>query len=226
MAILDKSGAPVLRIAICIPCTDTLNSGFALDLARLTYVLGEAGIQTTLIQNRGTIIPQQRAVLVRAAMHWTATHILWLDSDMRFPPNVLHRLVQHHEPIVAVNYARRREPYLPTAEHRELGLLFTTEDSEGLVEVTQCGMGIMLVDMQVYHAMQQPWFAIGFNPRDNEYTGEDFFFCKKAREAGFVTLIDQDLSKEIKHVGEMSFTAEHTVVTRDAYHSQEMANVA
>lgn len=220
MAILSVTGDPVIRLAICIPCTDSVNAGFSVDLARLTYYLGQAGIETTLIQNRGTIIPQQRAVLVRAAMSWTATHILWLDSDMRFPPNVFHRLLQHKEPIVAVNYARRREPYFPTAEHRELGLLFTTEDSEGLVEVTQCGMGIMLVDMRVYHAIAQPWFAIGFNKSDGEYTGEDFFFCKKAREAGFVTLIDQDLSKEITHVGEMAFTAAHTVVTRDAYAAQ------
>lgn len=225
MTILNATGEKVYRVAICIPCTDTLNAGFALDLARLTYYLGQAGITTTLIQNRGTIIPQQRAVLVRAAMEWTATHILWLDSDMRFPPQTLHRLLLHNEPIVAVNYARRREPYFPTAEHRELGLLFTTEDSDGLVEVTQCGMGVMLVDMQVYHTIAQPWFAIGFNPRDGEYTGEDFFFCKKAREAGFATLIDQDLSKEVKHVGEMQFTAEHTVLTRAAY-QQETANVA
>lgn len=223
MTILTASGERALRIAICIPCQDTVNAGFALDLARLMHRVGQSGIITTIIQNRGTILPQQRAVLVRAAKEFTATHILWLDSDMRFPADTLFRLLAHEEPIVAANYAKRRHPILPTAEHRERGYLFTTPESEGLVEVTQCGMGIMLVDMTVFNTISQPWFAIGFNRQDEEYSGEDFFFCKKARESGFLTLIDQDLSKEVRHVGEMEFTASHTVLTRNAYTPEQVA---
>jgi hypothetical protein len=219
MTLVDATGAKILKVAVCIPCQDVCNSGFALDLARMVKhtSLLRPDIELSLIQNRGTIIPQQRAVLVRAAMESNATHVLWLDSDMRFPHDILLQLLDRGCAIVAVNYARRRKPILPTAEHAKLGFLFTTDDSDGLVEVSQCGMGIMLVDMAVYTQIPQPWFAIGFNPRDAEYTGEDFFFCRKAREHGFATMIDQDASKQVRHVGEMEFTAEHTVVTRDAY---------
>jgi hypothetical protein len=46
--------------------------------------------------------------------------------------------------------------------------------------------------------------------------GEDFYFCHKAREAGFHILIDQALSREIRHVGELDYTHAHTIQARDA----------
>lgn len=223
--LLDASGAPTLTIAIATPCQDTVAAGYAYDLARLVGHVSAArpDIRLSVHQNRGTIIPQQRAVLVRMAMEAEATHILFIDSDMRVPPDALFRLLAHNEPIVACNYSTRRSPILPTAEHREHGYLFTPPDAEELAEVTQCGMGLMLVDMQVFARIPQPWFAIGFNKVDAEYTGEDFFFCQKARDAGYRIWIDQALSREVKHVGAFEYTAHHACVTRDAYTAAEEA---
>jgi hypothetical protein len=205
------------RLAIGLPCQDQVHAGFALDLARMTGVLGElSDLEYTLIQNRGTIIPQQRATLVRAAQEYQATHILFLDSDMRFPRDLVPRLLSRDEPIVAANYARRRHPVLPTAEHTTQGYLFTPPASAGLVEVTQCGMGVMLIEMRVFDAIAEPWFHLGYTPSTREYVGEDFYFCKRARDAGFQILIDQAISHEIKHAGEMEWTHEHTLITRDA----------
>jgi hypothetical protein len=169
----------------------------------------------TLHQNRGTIIPQQRHTLVMSAREANASHILWIDSDMRFPPDALLQLLAHGKPIVAANYSTRRIPILPTAEHRDKGYLFTPPDASGLEEVTHCGMGLMLVEMGVFEAVLKPWFSIGYSPRDAEYSGEDFFFCKRAKEAGFPTLIDQDLSKQVRHAGSIEYRAEHAIVTRD-----------
>jgi hypothetical protein len=84
-------------------------------------------------------------------------------------------------------------------------------------------MGVMLVDTKVYATVKQPWFALGFNPNDSSYIGEDFFFLRRARESGYVTLIDQDLSKEVRHVGEMEFRAEHACVTRDVHNARQPA---
>jgi hypothetical protein len=223
MTVLRADGSRVVKVAICIPCQDQVNAGFALDLARLVGVIARSAIEFTIIQNRGTIIPQQRATLATLAMQWGATHVLWLDSDMRFPTDTLDRLLTHEEPIVAANYSTRRVPILPTAEHREHGMLFTTPESDGLVEVSHCGMGVMLVDTKVYATVKQPWFALGFNPNDSSYIGEDFFFLRRARESGYVTLIDQDLSKEVRHVGEMEFRAEHACVTRDVHNARQPA---
>ena len=208
-----------MKIAICTPCQDQVNAGFALDLAML---VGHAArtlpeTEVAVIQNRGTIIPQQRAALVYAAQAFGATHLLWIDSDMRFPKDTLGRLLAHDQAIVAANYPTRRPPILPTAEHTDHGYLFTPDDAEGLSSVTHCGLGFMLVDMSVYGVIREPWFHLGYNRAVHEYAGEDFYFCKRAREEGYDILIDQDLSRQVRHAGEIEWTAAHALVTRDAY---------
>lgn len=217
MTLVTAGGAPIVRLLIAIPCQDQVDAGFALDLARLVASVEASGMAWTVAQNRGTIIPQQRHTLVLAAQEWGATHLLWLDSDMRFPADTVKRLLAHQQPIVAANYSRRRHPVLPTAEGGTGLYLFTTPDSTGLVEVQQCGMGVMLVDMAVFAAIPTPWFVVGFNPKDGEYYGEDFFFCHRATTHGFATRIDQDLSQQVQHVGTMAYTPAHACFTRDAY---------
>lgn len=214
---------PLARVAICTPCQDMVCAGYTYDLARLVATMARQApeIEITIHQNRGTIIPQQRATLVHSAREAQATHILWVDSDMRFPPDTLIRLLEHGQPIVAANYPTRRAPILPTAEHRELGYLFTPADASGLAEVTHCGMGLMLTAMQVFDATPEPWFIVGYNRRDREYSGEDFFFCSQAKQAGFPTLIDQALSVPVRHTGQMEYTNAHAVLTRDTYNAIE-----
>lgn len=227
MTLVNQAGSLLVKLAIAVPSQDTVSAGFALDLARLSAAIAGANVPFTILSSKGTLLPQQRATLVKAAQSYGATHLLWLDADMRFPSDTFRRLIEHQQAIVAANYPTKRLPILPTAEHRELGMLFTAEESSGLAEVSYCGMGVMLVDMAVYATLSQPWFILGFNPKEQEYIGEDVFFCRRAKEHGYRVLIDHDLSKEVRHVGEMEFRAEHTMATRAAYNAaQEVAGVA
>ncbi len=208
MTVLTASGRPKYRVAICVPCQDTVSAGFAADLAMLTGAI-PADITWKLFQVRGTYVPQQRATLVGLAQQWTATHVLWLDADMRFPADTLARLLEHKVPIVAANYITRRPPYRPVAEHREHGVLYTPLEATGLVDVTHSGMGVMLVDTEVYRTVPVPWFALGYNAKSDSYAGEDVYFCRKAIEHGFPVLVDQDLSQHVRHVGEIELAPKH-----------------
>jgi hypothetical protein len=38
-----------------------------------------------------------------------ASHILFLDSDMTFPPDTLQRLLDHKVPIVGADYVKRND---------------------------------------------------------------------------------------------------------------------
>ncbi len=206
-------------VAIAMPCGDMVHAGTALDLVSLVghTVANFSDIRVHTSQVRGTILPEQRATLVRQAKAVNATHILFVDSDMRFPKDGLVRLLAHGKPIVATNYPTRRPPIIPTAEHRDKGFLFTQASATGLADVTRCGMGFMLVDMAVFETIPEPWFAIGYNTADGRYTGEDTFFLNRARKVGqYETLIDQDLSKHVKHIGAIEFENAHTLLTRDA----------
>ena len=210
------------RVAICVPAQDTCAVGFAHDLARLAGFMGSTrpDVMVMLFTSRGTIIPQQRTELVKFALQADATHILWLDSDMRFPKETMSRLLAHHESVVGCNYSTRRPPITPTAAHPNNLHEFTTPETTGLVEVTRMGMGCMLVDMAVYKKMTAPWFALGYVPSVNDFVGEDVFFCQKATLSGFPVLVDHDLSKEIVHLGEFPYQFTHTILARAAAERQ------
>lgn len=203
-------------IAIATPCQDQVAAGYALDLAKLVgYSTALQTMNLALVQNKGTIIPEQRQSLAKLALQMGASHVLWIDSDMRFPKTALERLLSHDKPIVAANYPMRRPPVLPTAEDRTHGHLFTEPNADGLVEVSRCGMGLMLVETRVFQALSAPWFTLGYSKADDGFVGEDVYFCRKAKEAGFPTLIDQALSIEVKHIGELEYTNQHACLTRD-----------
>lgn len=206
------------RVLVATPCQDHVAAGFALDLAKLVGYTTAMGVcDLVLMQNRGTIIPQQRQTLAEHAVDKDCTHVLWLDSDMRFPKDALVRFLEHDVPIVAANYPMRRPPILPTAEHREKGSLFTMPEDTGTVPVTSVGMGCMLVQTDVYRTLPKPWFTLGYDPKGEAFVGEDVFFCRRAKEHGFTTLIDQAVSQEVKHVGEMEYTHQHAALTRETW---------
>lgn len=211
-------------IGILVPTRDFVNSGFAFDLARLVgFTVGTTHNKVVIYTSSGTLLSSQRQDLARDAVDAGCTHTLWLDSDMRFPKDALVRLLSHDEDIVCANYAKRRFPTEPIAVRKnQLGddaehvdRVYTEPDSTGLVEVDYCGMGVMLVKADVYKKMEFPWFAIPWVPAAEDYIGEDVWFCRRAYENGSKTMVDQDLSKEVHHIGTFEYKHEHTLVCRD-----------
>ena len=211
-------------IGILVPTRDFVNSGFAFDLARLVgYTIGTTENRVVIYTSSGTLLSAQRQDLARDAVKAGCTHTFWLDSDMRFPKDALIRLLERDENIVCANYAKRRFPTEPIAvkknvpgqDAEKINRVYTEEDSTGLVEVDYCGMGVMLIKAEVYNKMEYPWFAIPWVPAAEDYIGEDVWFCRRAAENGFKTLIDQDLSKEVHHIGTFEYKHEHTLISRE-----------
>jgi hypothetical protein len=211
------------NVVIAVPCQDTVAAGFMYDLAMLvgftTKYCPNIAIHMTMV--RGTIIPAQRHLLVTGALkHEGATHILWLDADMRFPKETLLKLLALNLPIVCANYPTRRQPIIPTAENSSEGLLFTGEDDVELIEAERVGMGVMLTQLDIFRALPTPWFAVGFNKASGEYVGEDVFFCQLARKAGYQVFVDPRLSNEIQHLGEFAYKMVHAKVTLESAQTQ------
>ena len=108
-----------LRIAVCVP-GDRWKAGFGFSVSNMIakfagakYEHGEKSIE--LISVSGSMLAQVRTGLVLRAMKAEATHMLFLDDDMEFPPDLLHRLLRHNKPVVGCNYSRRTVPPYPTA---------------------------------------------------------------------------------------------------------------
>lgn len=172
----------------------------------------------------GTLIADQRQNMVRKAFADGFDYVLFLDADMRFPPDTFWRLLKHGKPIVAANYATRRIP-VKTVAFRDFAsreCIYTDTDSAGLEEVDAVGMGCMLIEMEVFRKCPLPWFNLAWLPSGNVWVGEDIYFCKLAQAHGFKVYVDHDLSKQVRHIGSMEFSHDHAVECRPS----ETADVA
>jgi hypothetical protein len=191
---------------------DKVETYFAYDYGQLIgftlAVADNVSVQPLFVQ--GTLIGPQRDAIVQKAQACDATHIFWLDSDMRFPKDALMYMLKHDVDIVGTNYCKRMPPYQPVATAE--GMQFHTfEDSTGLVPVDHLGMGCMLTKVSVFKDMKLPIFPIGWSDEKEQYIGEDVAFQRKARLAGLTVYCDQDLSKVISHIGRMEFTHLHAL---------------
>lgn len=199
-------------IAILVPARDTVMTSFAYDLARaMSYHTATTDDRVLLYTSHGTLIASQRMELARQALEEKADYLLWLDSDMRFPKETIGHLILRDKPIVAANYATRRMPVKPVAMMDAKGKIdrvYTGPESAGLEVVDYVGMGVMMTKREVFEKLDAPWFAIPYSTLGNHYIGEDVFFCRKAKEAGFEVLLDHDLSQHVKHIGTFEYSHE------------------
>jgi hypothetical protein len=198
------------RVMIGVPSLDTWNAEFGIAFGRLLIYASRqpfAGepLDVALGYARGSILPDNRNRLLRGAVEGGAGHLLFLDADMDFPPDTLHRLLAHRREVVAANYVKRRLPAVPLA--RRAGRPIVSEPGQhGLEAVDSVGAGVMLIDVTVLSRIQPPAFAFIEAPgRPGAFLGEDIFFCRKLAAAGIPVHIDHDLSREVSHIGSFHY---------------------
>lgn len=201
-------------LAILVPSTEYWPADFALSLMTLQQLLGYQplggeGFRHNLINERGSLIAYQRENLADQALESGATHLLWLDSDMKFPPNLVHRLFKHDLPLVACNYVKRKIPAMPNSKNLDGKLIATNRDSHGLEEASSAGFGAVLMKREVLEKTPKPWFdTVWLRHEDGhiEMVGEDVFFFSKVRQVGgFKLFIDHDASQRVSHIGTFEY---------------------
>lgn len=161
----------------------------------------------------GTLIFDQRNKLAQAALDQECDYILWIDADMRFPKNTIERLLAHDKDIVGVNATTRTLPVGPTAKQLKIDMekkenhwySINSKGKKGIERVTAIGCGVMLVKAKVFRETPKPWFYFYELP-GGKTLGEDVHFCIAAHDAGFETWVDHELSQEIGHIGQYTYS--------------------
>lgn len=222
-----EPGTPI-RVKVLVPTHEKVDALFAYDLAQMMALTAavmppDEGHELGLEMNIGTYIHKSRTELLQVALEEGATHVLWLDSDMRFPPDTFLRLLQHEVPIVGINYSKRRVPPGFVAIKRvpregddptDGEFLHTNDDSEGLEEVDVLGFGAVLMDTSTLANLPDPkydpWFWFGKTEHGAEI-GEDAWFCLKMLQerCGQRIFVDHDLSKQCAHLGQFEYKCYH-----------------
>jgi hypothetical protein len=198
-----------MRIAILIPARGQMEVATAFDLvAMCAYTIKTTKHDIDLFTSSGTLIFDQRNSLVKTALDIKADYLLFVDADMRFPKDTLTILMAHDKDIIGVNATTRSEPVKPTAKNIHINedgsidwMPVYSNAKTGLDKVDGMGCGVMLIKRKVIEALEVPYFYFEQLP-NNKILGEDIYFCVKAKDAGFDTWVDHDLSKHIKHIGQ------------------------
>lgn len=218
-SVQDEAGESV-KVGIVVPAQDRVHTWFAysLSLALSRFAYDHPEVKTSLYFNNGTVLSEQRTELAKIAMIENCDWVVWFDSDMRFPSDTIERLLSHKQPIVLAGYPTRKAPAIePTVYSDDVSMtrVYTTVHSTGLQEIASGGFGCVAVHRSVFETMETPWFHIPWNEEDQKYDcGEDIWFCRQARKAGFKVMLDHDLSKEIAHIGQYEFTYREAIACR------------
>lgn len=195
-----------MRVAIGVPSTDMVYADFAVCLALMMHytAVERPDIQIVGVINQKTsIIEKGRSDIVASAFELGAEALLFLDSDMMFPPQLLRELVNASQDIVGCNYTTRRRPLRITCRDEKGNPAHVAE--KGLKEVGYIGTGALFIKMSVFEKIGKPYFTVKWDEEKQYYLGEDYMFCETARAAGFKVHCDFDLSKHVLHIGQVNY---------------------
>lgn len=193
------------KLLILVPCRDTVDTYFTMSLVELIKTTMLAGVEVNVIYDLSTILLSQRENLANNVIEADVDFALYLDSDMIFPDTTALRLMYHNLPVVCGNYMKRSTP-LQTVAYKKVGdwnSWLPLDYSEDLIEVEGIGMGCFMFKPKILHNINRPFFQFEYFNKD--WHGEDFYFQKKLRNAGYKIMVDMNLSTELRHVGRWAF---------------------
>lgn len=203
------SGSRRPSVMIAVPSMEMVNAEFAQHLAMSAASMVAHGVKINCAFNIGSVITIARRNLVDIFLKSDFDYIWWVDSDMKFPIDAPLRLLSRNKDVVGANYRRRRFPnpsFTGMSGRPGAYSEFQTTDLSPPMEI--CDVlphGMVMVKREVYEKVPQPHYIQEFVPELNLELGEDIYFCQKCKQAGYDVWCDQELSREVAHIGIFHF---------------------
>lgn len=208
-----------LKLLIVVPSGTHWIADFATSMLSLVGYLsmkplpGYGSVEFRVMNVKGSILPNQRLDGLRAAQNGNFSHLLYVDSDHTFPPNMVHRLLAHNKDVMAVNCVTKTIPSSPTARSKADSpkgeLVYSDLGGKKIEQVWRIGTGVMLLSRQAFMQIPHDAFAMVYKPDVDSYQGEDWRLCERMEEAGLQIFVDHELSLEVGHVGMLNYTHDY-----------------
>ena len=135
------------------------------------------------------------------------THLHFVDSDVIPPNGTLQKLLSYDLPIVAGIYPMLMN--VPCWSFK-IGVGWQNKEippPDKLAEVSCIGGSTILVKREVFERLERPWFKIVYKAIDDNGRcydeGEDEYFSRIAREAGYKLMIDPTIICKHYNYGEL-----------------------
>jgi hypothetical protein len=149
-----------------------------------------------LVSTKGYNTAENRNWIVAQAVKNNCTHLLLLDDDMVWEKDSIDKLLSHNKRIVGAKYSIRRV----TDEHDEVIEYMDGEKVTDLFKCNALGGGLLLIKTEVFQNIKPPFFWYKILDIGAVSMSNDWWFCEKAREAGYNVWCDATLKP--KHIGD------------------------
>lgn len=199
-----------MRTLIAVPCMDMVHTLFFSSVLALRKPEG-----SEIAISSSSLIYDARNMLAKKALNEGFDRMMWLDSDMVFDPDLMERLaadMDEGKELVSAVYFTRKTPVVPCIYKichdtpDESGQMIPTatpvdEIPDGLFEIEGCGFGAVMVSVDLIRRIGPlPFFPM-------KGCGEDFSFCRKARETGATLYCDGRI--RAGHIGQALITEDN-----------------
>jgi hypothetical protein len=170
-----------------------------------------------LVVKSGSLLVAERNRLLEAFWESDCTHMLCIDADVGWHAEDLLRMLHADKEFIAACYPARADEnvFLFRPIVREDGSI---ENSGHLLKMEYIPAGFMLISREAVRKMREAHPDLAYCPKqdtglrplggyaffntgimDGEFWGEDYLFCKHAREAGVDIWVDPTMV--IHHAG-------------------------
>lgn len=197
-----------MRLLVCVPSSRDWKGRFGASLNGLCDYLRSKGVGGQRLeafqlytQMGASCLPRARQAAFKKAVDEGFTHLLCIDDDMEFAPDILDTMGIAGKPVVAANCCRKTEEVIGTAIGED-GKPIDSHGKTGLEEVAWVGFGVVLIDVNVVREIPAPHFEVRWIEDKQDYLGEDMYFFNKCRQFGFEVWVDHDASNKIGHIGD------------------------
>ena len=142
--------------------------------------------------------------------HWAGgyDYLFSVDSDMKFTPDTLVKLLNHDKDIVSGLYIQRNqnhilEVYKANDSGGNTNIPYDEIKDKGLVEIEACGFGCVLIKSEVLRKIGYPQFVYKSAIDHKDTISEDIYFSRKAKENGFKIFADTSILCD--HIGSTTY---------------------
>ena len=180
-------------ITVGIPSYNYINTECVLSLMEMQ---ARSRLPLYFFFNQGLYIDHNRNQIVDVAINNGSSHLMFIDSDMKFPYDGLEKLLEANKDIVGGYYNSRRGNCIVKVWEGDK-LVAPEPIPDELFQVGVLPTGFMLIKLSCLEKLKRPYFQVITSEKGT--IGEDVSFCYKAKEAGIEIWCDGGL--RLGHVG-------------------------
>jgi hypothetical protein len=208
-------------LVLGLPNVDDYPQEFITSLLNICGSLASLGIQFLPVFENGVQIDTARNRIFKKAQELDADYLMFIDSDMVFPSESLHKLIGLDKDIATGVYFSKQAPHRPVVYNwtgRAVGVHKNYADiPKEVFKVDSCGAGFLLIgrrvleewDTERYRTIGRPFTRIpaDYGDTGEDSLGEDTSFCLRCKDIGYEIWADPTFV--LGHRGPITITSRY-----------------